>query len=439
MHTGINIAGWRGTAIVLSCARLLLLGLATAQSARAEGNIVFAIKAVNPAQTDSTVRVSQALPKGVKPSDVIDADGMDVKYDPNSALYCVRTEEKLPAGANKEYRIVLRDIWVVPAARITELRTHASMLAGLLAKTQRKDTVVSVKQQIDDGLSRLEKWQEKYRIGANTAPFAHIQAHGRSLEILDRVIEDTGILENQAKGEGIDLPKLLGPPPPRKDGEEVASGDKPRKIRLDLSNPGRTEQKTPVKKYLPREVRPEDVTADERLEVRYDPERSACYLYSPGITVRPDEPVSIEILVADRWIVAPARYTYLDSKATNVQARAMEFKREDINNEAQQLLNRLNVVRTAERPPFSDEYVASYHKQIDELDLIEEELLKLDARLVPTQERRIFDAPVLSKVEAPSRSTTWLIVFIVIGFLFLFSVLFFLRWYGKGKDETMSG
>ena len=162
-------------------------------------------------------------------------------------------------------------------------------------------------------------------------------------------------------------------------------------------------------------------------------------LYSPGIVVRPDEPVSLEILVADRWIVAPARYVYLDSKATNVQARAMGSKREDINNEAQQLLNRLNVIRTAERPPFSDEYIASYHKQIEELDQIEEELLKLDARLTPTQERRIFDAPVLSKVEAPSRSTTWLIVFIVIGFLFLFSVMFFLRWYGKGKDETMSG
>lgn len=436
MHSGLNIKA-------LTAARrfvpLLILGLATAQAAWAEGNIVFAIKAVNPTQTDSTVRVTAALPRGVRPADVVDPAGMEVKYDPNTSLYCVRTEEKLPAGANREYRVVLRDIWVVPPERIAELRANASRLVALLVKTQRKDTALAVKQQIDDGLERLEKWQDKYRVGASVTPAAHIQAYDRSSEILKRAIEDTGILENQAKGEGIDVPKPLGPPPPRRDSGETAVGETPRKIRLDIRNPGRTEQKIPIRRYLPREVRPEDVTGDDRLEVRYDAERSTCYLYSDGITVKPDETVNIEVSVVDRWIVAPGRYTYLEAKTTNIQARAVEARRADVKNEAQLLLNRLAAVRTAERPPFGDEYIAAYHRQVDEINGIEEAILKLEALLMPVQERRIFDASVLSKVEAPSRSTTWIIVFIVIGFLFFFSVLFFLRWYGKSKDETMSG
>ena len=186
-------------------------------------------------------------------------------------------------------------------------------------------------------------------------------------------------------------------------------------------------------------MRPEDVSGDDRVEVRYDAERSACYLFSEGIAVGPNETVNIEVLVADRWIVAPGRYALLETKATNVQAKAVLAGRDDVKNQAQALLNQLVTVRAAERPPFGDEYIADYHRKVEDVDRIEEELLKLEARMAPSQERPIFDASVLNQVEAPSRSTTWIIVFTVIGFLFFFSVLLFLRWYGKAKDETMSG
>lgn len=440
MHTGICLNSvWAPCAVsTWRVLPLLLISLALAQPARSQGHIVFAIKAVNPAQTDSTVRVNVALPRGVKPQDVVDAGGMEVKYDPNADLYCVRAEEQLPARGNKEYRVALRDIWIVPPEKISALRTQVSKLTELLSGTRRKDTAVAVRRQIDDGLTQLEKWQDKYRVGPGTTASAHIQAFERSLEILKQAVEDTGILENQAKGEGIDVPETLGPPPPLKARDDRAAGKQTRKIRLEVRNTGRTEQQLPIKKYLPREVSQEDVTADDRLEVRYDPERGSCYLYSPGVAVQPDEPLIIEVIVADKWVVAPERYAYLEMKATNVQARAAECRKEDVADRARQLLNRLAAVRTAERPPFGDEYIAVYHRQVEELDRIEEDILRLDARLTPAPERKIFTASVLEQAEAPSRSTTWIIVFIVIGFLFLFSVLFFLRWYGKSTDETMS-
>ncbi len=437
----MNITGV-GRGAVVPAWRFLVLFLLSgvlAGGVYAQGNIVLAIKAVNPTQTDSTVRVSALLPKGVKPADVVDAAGMEVKYDPNVALYCVRAEERLPAGGNREYRVVLRDIWVVPAELIAELRTHAVGLAGQLAGTKRKDSAASIRMRIEGGLDQLEKWQERYRAGPSATPVAHIQAYGRSMDLLKRVIDDTGILETQAKDEGIYVPKPLGPPPPRAEAGEAAVGETPRKIRLDIRNAGRTEQKIPVRSYLPREVRPEDVSGDDRVEVRYDAERSACYLFSEGIAVGPNETVNIEVLVADRWIVAPGRYALLETKATNVQAKAVLAGRDDVKNQAQALLNQLVTVRAAERPPFGDEYIADYHRKVEDVDRIEEELLKLEARMAPSQERPIFDASVLNQVEAPSRSTTWIIVFTVIGFLFFFSVLLFLRWYGKAKDETMSG
>ncbi len=38
------------------------------------------------------------------------------------------------------------------------------------------------------------------------------------------------------------------------------------------------------------------------------------------------------------------------------------------------------------------------------------------------------------KAKPPSMKTTWLIIYVILGFLALMSLLFFLRWYGgKGK------
>jgi len=257
--------------------------------------------------------------------------------------------------------------------------------------------------------------------------------------ILKESIEDIGVLENQAKGEGLDIAKTLGPPPPLRDREARAAGEKPGLIRISVRNPGRNERKIPVREYLPRDVRQDDVTVDERLEVRFDTERSACYVFSDGIAIKPDETVTLEIRVADRWIVADERYTYLKTKTTNIQARAEAWKKDDVKGETQQLLARIAAVKATERPPFGEEYIASYHQQETDLNQIEEEILRLEARLSPAQEPKIFEATVLNRAPAPSRRTTWIIVYIILGFLALVSLLFFLRWYGKSKDETMQG
>jgi uncharacterized membrane protein YuzA (DUF378 family) len=40
-------------------------------------------------------------------------------------------------------------------------------------------------------------------------------------------------------------------------------------------------------------------------------------------------------------------------------------------------------------------------------------------------------------VPRPDKRTTWIIIYIILGFLGIFSLLFFLRWFGKGKSEKV--
>ena len=91
----------------------------------------------------------------------------------------------------------------------------------------------------------------------------------------------------------------------------------------------------------------------------------------------------------------------------------------------------------AQKPPsINDDYIRIYNSQDTMLDEIEKTVLKLEELLAPVQDRRIFDADIL-KTQPPSRSTTWMIIYIVLGFLALMSLLFYLRWYGKSKEEKM--
>jgi cytoskeletal protein RodZ len=39
------------------------------------------------------------------------------------------------------------------------------------------------------------------------------------------------------------------------------------------------------------------------------------------------------------------------------------------------------------------------------------------------------------KVKAPSPKTTWLLIYVILGFLAVLSVLFFLRWYHRTGNE----
>ena len=71
-------------------------------------------------------------------------------------------------------------------------------------------------------------------------------------------------------------------------------------------------------------------------------------------------------------------------------------------------------------------------------------LFDLDAADTPGDDRQQADnehdandlPPLLKKIQAPTPKTTWIIIYIILGFLAVVSLLFFARWFGRGRGEA---
>jgi hypothetical protein len=82
-----------------------------------------------------------------------------------------------------------------------------------------------------------------------------------------------------------------------------------------------------------------------------------------------------------------------------------------------------SVMKTVGPTELNPAYIAYYRRQADSLDKIEKKLNRVDAALKPLQTNKGF------AIDAPDKKTTWLIIYIILGFLAVLSLLFFLRWY----------
>lgn len=426
---------------VLLALTAILPGLSTG-NAQAQ-NIVFRMRAANPSESRRSVPVRLNLPKGINPeTDISDRGGMDLIYDMEEGIYVAATTAELEPGRNQDFAVVLRDVWTVPPDYLERLKLHARELTAALTKTSHSQDAVKLKLQIDEMLTRLEERQNRYSVANATRVVEHIDAYEKTEGMLNIVREDIGKLETFAVGMKIDPKELHGIPPSLPESEEKQKfvGERPVVFKIKLDNPAGSEREIPLKAYLPAEVLPEDVDPDDRLDVRYDDERGACFVESrEGIKVPAGESVLIDVTMSNRWVINPTRLEGLVNRATNVQA-VTEGIMDSISRMAAGLAGQLAEIGEWRAPEeFNADYVAEYRRQVGRLDDIERAIMRLEELLKPRKQQTVFPAKVLENVQAPSRSTTWIIIYIVLGFLALVSLLFFLRWYGKAGDERLAG
>mgnify|MGYP001610981216 CR=1 FL=1 len=406
-------------------------------------NVMLHIKALNPSGVETQkVIVTSYLPKPAKPADVLSAADFEIVYDMIKGQYFLRREVELTPKEIRTFDVELRDVWVIPGDSLTELEAHAGRLAESLNAGENTKTSIELKTAIDRNVAAVRERQAATSVDKGRI-LVHIQAYGSNLELMQRIRKDIGVMENLVIGERKDPGVLLGIS--RNDNgkmlQEITPGEGPGEalIRIKVTNPSPTDKrKDPLRRDLPQEIGPDDVIDAGGLEVHFDAQRHVTYVFTDTLELAPQESRQFEVKIKNRWVLKPDRLQKLQSDATNLLAIAKEQKSYvSIRILAESVIKDLGEI-LAQKPPaeIGQDYVAFYREQDQRIKMLEAKMLKAMEFFQPKDpDHNVPDNP-LTRLRPPTLRTTWMIIYIVLGFLGVFSLLFFLRWYGKSKAEA---
>lgn len=439
------------------CFHILILILLTAGSVRAEKMVLW-IQATNPLDKEQPVEIKSNLPPRIRgTNDIIELNGLELGYDVKNDIYYVSSNLILGPKENREFRIVLKDVWTIPEDEIKTLGSKSDELTKQLAKTEYKEISVEYLERIRKLLSGIKDLQDKNAIVAGVKPIQHIKAYEANIEELDRVKRDVGRLENMVLSSGLDPGGLIGtvkeaPPPDRN--VELPEGQQYNKaiVRITVRNTSPNETRPiPIKHYLPEEVKISDVLNAGELDVSVDPKSGLTYVHKPDVQVPPLGEKVFSVEINDKWNINLPRIVLLretaDELLLTVQSKA---KVQSVINMLESLKVELDGIEKEERPKeLNNQYVLFFRDQAERLDVIEEQINRIQSALKPMQRT----SKLGFKAKPPSMKSTWMIIYIILGFLAVVSLLFFLRWYaapsadvsgslsggGQGKEGEGSG
>ncbi len=170
---------------------LFILCLGTA----AEGRVILRIVASNPSEFESQeVTVRSYLPKGISRSEVIDSDGMEIRYDDQREQYYVTTRTTLEPQGSIAFNVELEDIWLITPERLDALANVAGGLAEKLTETAYGQQAQDIRQRVVAAIQNIRERQQAARI-PEVSPSEHISAYNNNLALLSVVESDIQTLD----------------------------------------------------------------------------------------------------------------------------------------------------------------------------------------------------------------------------------------------------
>jgi hypothetical protein len=199
-------------------------------------------------------------------------------------------------------------------------------------------------------------------------------------------------------------------------------------LRVLAVNPSKTEKQiAPIKVYLPKEIKPENIIDKEDLEIGYDSQQATYYLYG-DYELEPGEVLEKEIELEDIWVIPEEE---IETLRTEVEKTAkllektdfkerFDFLKESIDRKLNRIIERQRV--SAASP---EKHISDYRENLKLLEEVKNDLVV--ARSFLAQAKKL---PTIK---------IWRLFIAIIVFLGVLGLTFYFIWQRQVKTITVSG
>ena len=425
----------------------------------------------NPSENEMrTVPVKIYLPKGISADEVINDGKFRIDYDFERALYSAFQEVVLEPKETVTLEVEMTDIWVIPEDELTGLKKHAE---DIIKALQGSEYSAQVKILGDSVIERIEKILERQRL-AGLPVEEKISGYEMHAAVLKEVKKDIGVLEDLAiekniplgadfMGEGPDAAGASG-----RSEDKVIDEESTRTVKfmIEASNASPEKSIMPLKYYLPSEARPEYIVESGGLDVGYDYNRGAHYVYKDAIELAPQEKREFIVEIKDIWVIPGSQISAAKAHSRKLAENAAGSKYEKTASQlSQKIIAALDGILEAQRDTgvSVERHIGDYRKNLIKFDEAGKDAARLEhiviqaggsvgvaladvkGKPVPAgQEKRqgalsrgVKGAELVSKSifrgKAPDTGTSWKIIWMIVGFLGVVSFLFFILWWAQIK------
>lgn len=219
----------------------------------------------------------------------------------------------------------------------------------------------------------------------------------------------------------------------------AARAREPMTLKVVAVNPSADKTKTvQVRIDLPQEITPTDVLEQGELSVEFDTERSKYYAFKDAVTLTPKQTRVFEIRVRDVWFIPD---TELDALKAQTRLTLQRLEKTEYYPSAKQMgdsiLARLDEILGAQADETigRKQQIGGYRRNLLTVASVKEDLARLEKLLSftggPPVPSMLEESPL--KSDAPSTTTTWLVIFLIVIFMGLLAGQFFFTWQRRLK------
>ena len=222
----------------------------------------------------------------------------------------------------------------------------------------------------------------------------------------------------------------------------LATEREPMTLRVIAVNPSADTTRTvPLRIDLPQEVMPSDILEHGELAVEFDAERSLYFVHKEDVVLAPKQTRVFEVLVRDVWFIPDST---LDGLTSHTELLLRRLEKSEYYESAKQLgdsvLTRLQDIRKnqADETISRKQRIGAYRRNLLIIEAIKDDLSRMEKLLSfsggPPVPEMMKESPL--KSDAPSTTTTWLVIFLIVIFMGLLAGQFFFTWQRRVKTTT---